>query len=158
VLVLAPILLAGRRRLFLSVLAFVGGVVVDLDHAVAAQDISPRAMEHLAHRPDTHSLPIAVALTLAAFVLTRNRLVAWSVFAVIVAHLLFDAAGGNEYWLFPLKDPDSIPWLACPTGLGLLTLGSWALVRRADRPSGRATRRIKPNRSPGVLRRSADRA
>jgi hypothetical protein len=138
IVVLAPILLAGRRRVLLGALTFVGGGALDLDHAVAAHDIGPRAMEHLGHRPDTHSLLIAAALALGVLALTRNLLVGWSVFAVICAHLLFDAAGGSEYWLFPLKAPDSIPWLACPVGLGLLTLAGWALVRRADAPDRRA--------------------
>jgi membrane-bound metal-dependent hydrolase YbcI (DUF457 family) len=137
VLVLAPVLLAVRRRTLLSGVAFIAGVALDLDHAVVAQNLSPRAMEHLGHRPDTHSLLIALALTVATLALTRNRLAAWSVFAVIAAHLLFDAAGGNEYWLFPLKNPDSLPWLACPIGLGLLTFGSWRLAGRGDR--GRST-------------------
>jgi membrane-bound metal-dependent hydrolase YbcI (DUF457 family) len=132
VIVLAPILLASRRPVIYGAIAFVGGVALDLDHAVAAGGVSTRAMEHLGHRPDTHSLLVAVVLALITGALTRNVLIAWSVFAVIVAHLLFDAAGGSEYWLFPLKSTDSLPWLACPIGLALLTLGSWSLLRRGQ--------------------------
>jgi len=51
------------------------------------------------------------------------------VFAVIVSHPLFDAAGGGEYWLYPLEHPDSIPWLACPVGLAVL-FGISAVVAR----------------------------
>jgi membrane-bound metal-dependent hydrolase YbcI (DUF457 family) len=133
VIVLAPILLASRRPVSYGAIAFVGGIAVDLDHAVAAGGVSPRAMEQLGHRPDTHSLLFAIVLALIAGGLSRNRLIAWSVFAVIAAHLLFDAAGGSEYWLFPLKSTDSLPWLACPIGLGLLTLGSWGVLRRGQR-------------------------
>jgi membrane-bound metal-dependent hydrolase YbcI (DUF457 family) len=132
VVVLAPILLASRRPVRYGALAFVGGVAIDLDHAVAAGGVSPRAMEHLGHRPDSHSLLFAVVLALIAWALTRDTLIAWAVFAVVVAHLLFDAAGGSEHWLFPLKSTDALPWLACPIGLGLLTLGSWGVARRGQ--------------------------
>jgi hypothetical protein len=134
VIVVLPIVLQSNRRVLFGTLAFIGGVAVDLDHAVAAESLSPRAMEHLTHRPDTHSLLLAVILALLARALTRRWLAAWSVFAVVVSHLLFDAAGGNEYWLFPLEHPDSIPWLACPVGIAALTCVSWALTR-AERSS-----------------------
>jgi membrane-bound metal-dependent hydrolase YbcI (DUF457 family) len=132
--VVLPIVLRSNRRVLFAVLAFIGGSALDLDHVVAAGSLRPQALESLSHRPDTHSLLLAVALALLAFALTRRKLVAWSVFAVIVSHLLFDAAGGNEEWLYPLKHPDAIPWLACPVGLTVL-LGISAVVARgsADR-------------------------
>jgi membrane-bound metal-dependent hydrolase YbcI (DUF457 family) len=118
--VVLPIVLRSNRRALFAVLAFIGGSALDLDHVVAAGSLRPQALETLHHRPDTHSLLLAVALALLAFALTRRKLVAWSVFAVIVSHLLFDAAGGDEYWLYPLRHPDSIPWLACPIGIAVL--------------------------------------
>ena len=122
-----PIVLRSRRRVLFGSLAFIAGPALDLDHVVAAGSLNPRALEHLSHRPDTHSLLVAVALALLALALTRRKLVAWAVFAVVVAHLLFDAAGGGVYWLYPLESPDSIPWLACPVGIAVL-LGISATV------------------------------
>jgi membrane-bound metal-dependent hydrolase YbcI (DUF457 family) len=127
--VVLPILSRSSRRLLFAALAFIGGAALDLDHAVAAGSLRPEALETLGHRPDTHSLLLAVALTLLALALTRSRPFGWSVFAVLVSHLLFDAAGGNEYWLYPLRRPDSIPWLACPVGIAVL-FGISALVAR----------------------------
>jgi membrane-bound metal-dependent hydrolase YbcI (DUF457 family) len=119
-----------ETRFLFAALAFIGGFALDLDHAVAEASLSPRAMEHLGHRPDTHSLLLAVALTLLALALTRSRPITWSVFAVIVSHLLFDTAGGNEYWPYPLTHLNSIPWLACPVGIAVLLVIS-AVVARA---------------------------
>lgn len=132
-LVVSPILLRAERRALLATLAFLGGVALDLDHAAAAGSLSARAMEHLGHRPDTHSLSFALALALLALLATRRKLVAWSVFAVVLAHLLFDAVGAGVYWLFPLRQPDSIPWLACPFGIAVLFAISAMLARRAQR-------------------------
>ncbi len=131
--VVLPIVLASNRRLVYGALAFAGGPALDLDHAVAAGSLNPRAIETLAHRPYTHSLIFALALTLIAFLLTRSRLAAWSVFAVIAAHLLFDAAGGDELILYPLRHPNGLPWLVCPVGLVVLFAVSWAAVRARGR-------------------------
>jgi membrane-bound metal-dependent hydrolase YbcI (DUF457 family) len=133
-IVVLPIVLGSNRRILYGTLAFIGGPALDLDHVVAAESFSPRALEHLGHRPDTHSLIFAVVLALVALVLTRRLLAAWSAFAVIVSHLLFDAAGGDEYWLYPLKHPNSIPWLACPIGIVVLT-GISSVLARAARSS-----------------------
>lgn len=130
-LVVLPIVLRSRRRVLFGVLAFVGGPALDLDHVVAAGSFRPHALETLSHRPDTHSLLFATILTLTAYVFTRSRPIAWSVFAVIVSHLLFDAAGGGERWLYPLTHPDSIPWLACPVGLAVLFWISTVVARDA---------------------------
>ena len=129
-LVVLPLVLHSRRRVVFAALAFIGGPALDLDHVVAAGSFRPQALESLGHRPVTHSLLFAVALTLLALVLTRSKPFAWAVFAVIVSHLLFDAAGGGEYWLYPLQHPDSVPWLACPIGLAVL-FGISAVVARA---------------------------
>jgi len=127
--VVLPLVLRSSRRLLFGVLAFIGGPAVDLDHVVAAESFRPKALESLGHRPDTHSLLFAVVLTLLVFAFTRSVRFAWALFAVIVSHLLFDAAGGGEYWLYPLKNPNSIPWLACPIGLAVLYGISAALAR-----------------------------
>lgn len=148
VLVIAPIILASRRRRLCALLAFVGAVAVDLDHVVAASSVSPRAMEHLARRPDTHTLALALALGLLALALTRRLLAAWAVFAVVASHLITDAAGGGDLLLYPLREPEAIPWLACPLGILALTAISWALARR-DSP-GRRDAREPAGITPGL--------
>jgi MYXO-CTERM domain-containing protein len=77
-MVVLPIVVRSKRRARLATLAFVGGLALDRDHAVAARSLSPRAMEHLGHHPDTHSLLLAALLALLAFALRRRKLVAWS--------------------------------------------------------------------------------
>jgi membrane-bound metal-dependent hydrolase YbcI (DUF457 family) len=128
-IVVSPIVWRSNRRSLFAVLAFVGGVALDIDHAVAAESLSVRAMQDLGHRPDTHSLAFGVVLAAVALLVTRRKLACWSVFALIAAHLLFDAAGGGVYWLYPLRHPNSIPWLACPVGIAAL-LGVSAVVAR----------------------------
>jgi membrane-bound metal-dependent hydrolase YbcI (DUF457 family) len=127
--VVLPIVLRSNKRVLYGVLAFIGGPAVDLDHVVAAGSFRPHALETLNHRPDTHSLLFALVLTLLTYIITRSKQVSWSILAIFVSHLLFDAAGGDEYWLYPLKHPNSIPWLACPAGIALLF---WVSTRVAS--------------------------
>jgi membrane-bound metal-dependent hydrolase YbcI (DUF457 family) len=136
-MVVLPIVWGSKRPVLYGALAFIGGPALDLDHVVAAGSLDPHTLEDMSHRPDTHSLVVAVGLALLALVLTRRMLAAWSVFAVIVAHLLFDAAGGSDYWLYPFSRTEAIPWLACPLGIGVLTGVSWMLARTG--PSSPAT-------------------
>src|SRR5580704_3303108 len=70
-IVVLPIVLGSTRRILYGALAFIGGPALDLDHVVAAESFNPRTLEHLSHRPDTHSLLFAVVLALATLVLTR---------------------------------------------------------------------------------------
>lgn len=130
--VVLPIVLRSDKRVLYGVLAFIGGPAVDLDHVVAAGSFRPHALETLNHRPDTHSLLFALVLTALVYLITRSKQLSWSILAIIVSHLLFDAAGGDEYWAYPLKHPNSIPWLACPTGIALLF---WVGKRIASDPS-----------------------
>jgi hypothetical protein len=134
--VVGPLAWNSPQRWRLLGLAFVGGIVLDLDHAVAAKSLSPEAMESLSGRPATHSLVFATALALLGFTLTRRWVVAWGIFAILASHLLFDAAGDGVRWLFPLSRPDAIPWLACPAGIILLFAASLEVERRAAAPSG----------------------
>jgi membrane-bound metal-dependent hydrolase YbcI (DUF457 family) len=154
-IVVLPIVMRSNRRARFATLAFVGGVALDLDHAVAAGNLSPRAMEHLGHRPDTHSLLLAALLALVALALTRRKLVAWSAFAIFVAHLLFDAAGAGVYWLYPLREPDSIPWLACPVGIAVLVGVSAVFARRMNQTGAPPSRSsCFPTVRPGARRQS----
>jgi membrane-bound metal-dependent hydrolase YbcI (DUF457 family) len=128
-LAVLPIVLRTRMRATAAVLAFIGGPALDFDHVVAARSFRTQALESLGHRPFIHSLLFAAVLALLVLVLTRRQLIAWAVFAVVASHLLFDAAGGGEYWLYPLRHPDSMPWLAFPIGLAVL-LGISARLTR----------------------------
>lgn len=130
VLVVAPLLWRSAHRSRLIALAFAAGVLLDVDHAVAARSLDPAAMERLGRRPDSHSLLFASAIAVLTLVATRRRVVAWGVFAILTAHLLFDAPGGGVRWLFPVQHPESIPWLACPLGT-LVLVGISAMVARA---------------------------
>ena len=71
--VVLPIVLRSSRRVLCAALAFLGGSALDLDHVVAAGSFRPQALESLGHRPDTHSLLLAVALTLLALAITRSK-------------------------------------------------------------------------------------
>lgn len=127
-----------RSRLLLLLLAFVGGVILDVDHALVAGSLSPGAMEELGRRPPTHSVAFAATLALIAYALTRRVLAAWAVLAILVSHLLFDAAGGGVRWLYPLQEPESIPWLICPLGILLLFGVSLALTWSQSPPPERS--------------------
>lgn len=147
VVVVLPIIWNRPRRALLALLAFLVGVALDIDHALAAGSLNLRSMEHLGHRPDTHSLLFVCVLALLALVVTRRKLIAWAVFAVLVAHLLFDGPGGGVRWLFPLQHPDAIPWLVCPVGIVLLT-GISAMVARAG---GSSVKRSAPESFSGSV-------
>jgi LexA-binding, inner membrane-associated putative hydrolase len=135
VAVVAPIVWRSRHRGVYALLAFVGGFILDIDHFIAASSLSLHTIETLSGRPDTHSLVFAAALA-ALVALAGGRLLAgWAVFAVNAAHLLFDAAGGNEHILYPLARPDALPWLACPLGVLALAGASAALAGLLMRPA-----------------------
>jgi membrane-bound metal-dependent hydrolase YbcI (DUF457 family) len=148
VVVVLPIIWRSPRRISLALLAFLVGVALDIDHVVAAGSLNPRSLEQLSHRPDTHSLLFVGMLAFIALAVTRRKLIAWAVFAVLVAHLLFDAPGGGVRWLFPLQHPDEIPWLVCPVGIVLLA-GISAMVARAEGSNaGRSAPRLLPDADP----------
>ena len=130
-LVVAPIVWSSRHRERNAVIAFIAGPAVDLDHVFAIGSLDPSRLEQIAGgRPVTHSVLFALLFSLLVLAFTRRTLLAWSVFAIIVSHLLFDAAGGSERWLYPLERPQSAPWLSCPIGIIVLTLISRLLVQR----------------------------
>lgn len=148
VIVVLPIVWRSPRRIPLALLAFCGGVALDVDHVVAAGSLNPRSMEQLGHRPDTHSLLFACLLALLAFAFTRRKTIAWAVFAVLAAHLLFDAPGGGVRWLFPLQHPEAIPWLVCPAGIALLTGISAMVAHAAGSNAEGPERRSLPDADP----------
>jgi hypothetical protein len=131
----APLIWRSRHRLGYGALTFVGGSILDLDHFVAAGSLSLHTIETLSGRPDTHSLVFVAALAALALLLTRRWLAAWAVFAVNVAHLLFDAAGGHEHILYPFSSLDGLPWLLCPLGTLALAVVSGLISAGAQRSS-----------------------
>ncbi|HLW95852.1 MAG TPA: metal-dependent hydrolase [Solirubrobacteraceae bacterium] len=135
---IAPIVWRSRRRALYAALAFVGGSAIDLDHFIAAGSLNLHTIETMSGRPDTHSLIFAVALALLALALTRQPLAGWSVFAVTVAHLLFDAAGGSEHFFYPFSALDGLPWIVCPIGTVALALVSAVIAAAAMEPPQRA--------------------
>jgi hypothetical protein len=77
VVVVSPIIWRSERRFQLAFLAFVGGVILDIDHVVAAGSIRTRSLEQLDQRSVTHSLLFVAVLVALAFLATRRILVAW---------------------------------------------------------------------------------
>jgi membrane-bound metal-dependent hydrolase YbcI (DUF457 family) len=142
--------LAWRRpyRWRILALAFLGGGLLDIDHAIAAWSLAPAAMERLDRRPDTHSFLFVSSVALLVLAVTRRRTLAWSVFAILAAHVLFDAPGGGVRWLFPLQHPESIPWLACPLGIFVLLAIAATMVRKESRDRGADAARSVPDADP----------
>jgi len=145
VLAVAPILWRSRHRLIYGLVAFVGGFILDVDHFIAAASLNLHTIETLSGRPDTHSLVFVLALSAVTVALTRSWLAAWGVFAVNLAHLLYDGAGGNEHILYPITSVDGLPWLLCPLGTLVLLAASAALARATMRrsPSGPPQRELE---------------
>ena len=131
----APIVWRSRHRVRYGALAAVGGSLIDLDHFAAAGSLSLHTIETLGDRPDTHSLLFVLLIAAAAYALTRRGLLAWSLFAVWAAHLLFDAAGAHERFFYPFGGDNGLPWLACPLGT-LALLGASALIARRSARRG----------------------
>jgi hypothetical protein len=139
-LAVGPIVWRSDHRVGFALLAFIGGSAIDLDHFIAAGSLNLHTIETLGGRPDTHSLVFVLALAALTLLLTRRWLAAWAVFAVNLAHLLFDAAGGGVHILFPLRHPDGLPWLVSPIGTLALFGISAAIAGRSSRPRRSATR------------------
>jgi membrane-bound metal-dependent hydrolase YbcI (DUF457 family) len=129
IVVVLPILWRTRAGALVTLAAFAGGSALDLDHVIAAGSVLPASLEHLSHRPVTHSVAFVAILAALAWALTRSRVIAWCVFAIMVSHLLFDAAGGGVYWLYPLTSVDAVPWLAVPIGAAALFAVSARVTR-----------------------------
>jgi hypothetical protein len=138
-LAVGPIVWRSDHRVAFALLAFVGGSAIDLDHFIAAGSLDLHRIETLGGRPDTHSLVFVLALGALTLLLTRRWLAAWALFAVNLAHLLFDAAGGGVHILYPLRHPDGLPWLASPIGTLALFGISAAIAGRSSRPGRNAS-------------------
>ena len=143
VLAVAPILWRSRHRLIYGLLAFVGGFILDIDHFIAAGSLNLHTIETLSGRPDTHSIVFVLALSAVTVAATHRWLAAWSVFAVNLAHLLYDGAGGSEHFLYPFTSVDGLPWLLCPLGTLALLAASAGIAHAAMRPAPAAAHQIE---------------
>ncbi len=135
VIAVAPIIWRSRHRVIYCLLAALGGFILDIDHFIAAGSLNLHTIETLSGRPDTHSILFVAALSAVTWAATRSWLAAWSVFAVNLAHLLYDAAGGNEHVVYPFTSVDGLPWLLCPLGTLALFAASTAIARATMRPA-----------------------
>jgi hypothetical protein len=129
--VVAPL---GRRPMLTAVVA---GTLIDVDHAVAARSPRPSAMLTLRTRPRSHALLAtlaAAALGTAAGGPTHG----WAAYAGLTSHLLRDASddAAPTPLLWPFRPAGQIGRVPAAAGVAALTLGSWALSRRATRAAG----------------------
>jgi hypothetical protein len=119
----------GRRAM---VTAVVAGTVIDVDHIVAARSVRPAAMIGLRTRPRSHAL-LATAAAAAVGTAAGGPVHGWAAFAGLASHLLRDASddAAPTPLLWPFRPPRQIGRLAAAAGVSALTVGSWALSRRA---------------------------
>ena len=101
VLVLYPIYKEKINRYF--VLLFLLAALVDIDHFIAAQSLYLSDALRLPLRPATHSITFAILVAVAGILLTRNKLVAWTLFAAVTSHVIRDASGGGTPVFWPLE-------------------------------------------------------
>lgn len=118
VFVLYPIYKKQANRYLIQV--FLLAAVVDLDHFIAAQSLSLTDALQLPLRPGTHSITFAILVATAGFLLTRNKIVGWIVFAALASHVVRDASGGITPIFHPLKRYGIPPWLYYASEIVLL--------------------------------------
>jgi membrane-bound metal-dependent hydrolase YbcI (DUF457 family) len=119
----AVVLPLGRRAIATSVAA---GLLIDLDHPVAARSVALEPMWTLPRRPVVHSATVAAASGAAVGALAGRRY-AWATFAGLLSHVLRDAVEGKTPVLWPWTDRRSVSTRTLVLGTAALTLGSWAL-------------------------------
>lgn len=101
VLVLFPIYKKKSYSHF--IVLFLLAAMVDLDHFIAAQSFSLSEALNLPIRPVTHSITFAIFSAVGGFLLTRNKVVTWTLFAALTSHVIRDAVGGSTPIFWPLK-------------------------------------------------------
>jgi len=92
----------GLRLAALSALSLLCGILIDLDHFVAARSLRIRDAMVLGGRPPTHSLTFILPVVLVLYLLLDSYVVAWVAFASLFSHLLRDASTGMTPILWPL--------------------------------------------------------
>lgn len=101
VLVLYPIY--KEKMLPYFAVLFLLAAVVDLDHFIVAESFSLSDALHLPLRPVTHSITFAILAAVGGFVLTRDKIVVWTLFAAVTSHVIRDASGGSTPVFWPLR-------------------------------------------------------
>jgi len=109
VLVLFPIY-KKKIKPHLAVL-FLLAAVVDLDHFIVAQSFSLSDALQLPMRPAAHSITFALLSAVGGFLLTRNKIVGWTLFAALASHVIRDASGGITPIFWPLRLYHIPSWL-----------------------------------------------
>jgi membrane-bound metal-dependent hydrolase YbcI (DUF457 family) len=117
----------GRRAMTMSVAA---GLLIDLDHPVAARSLAVDRMWTMPLRPPTHSVTVAVASGALVGAAAGPRY-GWATFAGLLSHVLRDAVEAKTLVLWPWSARDRVSERTFLTGTAALALGSWAL-RRGD--------------------------
>jgi hypothetical protein len=120
--VVAPL---GRRAQVASVAA---GLVIDLDHAVAARSFQVDKMWTMPVRPPTHSVTVAVASGGVVGALAGPSY-GWATFAGLLSHVLRDAVEAKTHVLWPWSPRDRVSERAFVAGTAALALASWAFSR-----------------------------
>jgi membrane-bound metal-dependent hydrolase YbcI (DUF457 family) len=120
------------------------GILIDLDHLIAARSADPMAMMSLNARPPAHSLIGVVVLALAVGLLSRWRF-AYAALTGMLAHLLWDCVSPPGVVLFyPFLAHTSVvlPVWAVFTGLLSVSLAHWRVGASAGRTAA-YTRRLE---------------
>ena len=109
--------------------AVVAGLLIDIDHVVAARSLHPREMLSLAARPRSHALLTAAGAGAAA-TLAGGPVHGWAAFAGLVSHLLRDATGDGAPTplLWPWSAPRQIERRWAVLGVAGLVAGSVAVA------------------------------
>lgn len=124
--VVAPLILRPFRPR-LALLALAAGILLDLDHAVAARSIHLEDMLSLQARPIAHSLGFVVLASLLAGLIARRVVVGWVVIAALSSHLMRDMALGGVRLYYPAEGVSRIPYPSYLAGLLLLLLISFVI-------------------------------
>jgi LexA-binding, inner membrane-associated putative hydrolase len=104
------------------------GLVIDVDHAVAARSVRVQAMTTLGMRPRSHSVLTALGAG-AVVTAAAGPLHGWAAFGGLASHLLHDAGGPGAPTplLWPFAPPPRVGRRRQLVGTTLLVLGSAVL-------------------------------
>jgi hypothetical protein len=126
--VVAPLVPRGGRRIVLTAIA--AGLVIDVDHAIAARSVRVGAMTSLDTRPPSHSLLSAVGAG-AVVAAVAGPAHGWAAFGGLASHLLHDAGdqAAPTPLLWPFAPAGQLGRRRQLAGTAVLTLGSLAVTR-----------------------------
>jgi len=106
------------------------GLIIDLDHIVAARSVRVEKTTGMPTRPRPHNLFLATAASAAAW-RAAGRKYGWGVFAGLWSHLLFDATDSSGApLLWPVAERDRVPLAVFIAALAALMAASESESRR----------------------------